>query len=49
VLIGRNQQNVAHGLPALLNATTPLFTRMVAHALAFDEELTTKAAARCCW
>jgi drug/metabolite transporter (DMT)-like permease len=39
-LIVWGQQHVASGLAAILNATTPLFTVLVAHVLTADEKLT---------
>lgn len=39
-LIVWGQQSVASGLAAILNATTPLFTVLVAHLLTPDEKLT---------
>jgi drug/metabolite transporter (DMT)-like permease len=39
-LIVWGQQHVASGLAAILNATTPLFTVLVAHALTPDERIT---------
>jgi drug/metabolite transporter (DMT)-like permease len=38
-LMVTGQQTVASGLVAVLNATTPLFSLLVAHALATDEKL----------
>jgi len=44
VLIAWGQHRIASGLASVLNATTPLFTVLVAHALTPDERLTpTKA------
>lgn len=45
VLIVWGQQHIASGLAAILNATTPLFTVLVAHALTTDERLTPGKAA----
>jgi drug/metabolite transporter (DMT)-like permease len=43
-LIAWGQHRIASGLAAVLNATTPLFTVLVAHVLTLDERLTaTKA------
>jgi drug/metabolite transporter (DMT)-like permease len=39
-LIFWGQQEIASGLAAILNATTPLFTVLVAHALTRDEQAT---------
>ncbi len=39
-LIVRGQTHIASGLAAILNATTPLFTVMVAHAFTKDETMT---------
>src|SRR5688572_11776542 len=39
-LIFWGQQEIASGLAAILNATTPLFTVLVAHALTRDETAT---------
>jgi drug/metabolite transporter (DMT)-like permease len=44
-LIVWGQQHIASGLAAILNATTPLFTVLVAHALTEDEKLTAGRAA----
>jgi drug/metabolite transporter (DMT)-like permease len=41
VLIVWGQHRIASGLAAILNATTPLFTVLVAHLLTRDEKLTT--------
>jgi drug/metabolite transporter (DMT)-like permease len=38
-LMATGQKSVASGLVAVLNATTPLFSLLVAHALATDEKL----------
>ena len=40
VLLVWGQHRIAGGLAAILNATTPLFTVLVAHALTSDEKLT---------
>jgi drug/metabolite transporter (DMT)-like permease len=40
VLIAWGQHHIASGLAAILNATTPLFTVLVAHGLTADERLT---------
>jgi drug/metabolite transporter (DMT)-like permease len=40
-LIVWGQQHIASGLAAILNATTPLFTVLVAHRLTRDERMTT--------
>ncbi len=40
VLIAWGQHQIASGLASILNATTPLFTVLVAHALTRDEKLT---------
>jgi len=40
VLIAWGQHRIASGLASVLNATTPLFTVLVAHALTPDERLT---------
>ncbi len=40
VLIVWGQQHIASGLASILNATTPLFTVLVAHRLTPDEKLT---------
>ena len=40
VLIAWGQHRIASGLAAILNATTPLFTVLVAHLLTPDEKLT---------
>jgi drug/metabolite transporter (DMT)-like permease len=40
VLIVWGQSHIASGLASILNATTPLFTVLVAHALTRDERLT---------
>ncbi len=45
VLIVWGQHRIASGLAAILNATTPLFTVLVAHALTTDERLTVLKAA----
>lgn len=45
VLIVWGQQHIASGLAAILNATTPLFTVLVAHLLTADERLTPAKAA----
>lgn len=39
------QQEIASGLAAILNATTPMFTVLVAHATTTDERLTPRRAA----
>src|SRR5258706_14491038 len=39
-LIAWGQSHIASGLAAILNATTPLFTVVVAHFLTGDEKLT---------
>jgi drug/metabolite transporter (DMT)-like permease len=44
-LIVWGQQHIASGLAAILNATTPLFTVLVAHLLTADERLTPAKAA----
>jgi drug/metabolite transporter (DMT)-like permease len=44
-LIVWGQHRIASGLAAILNATTPLFTVLVAHLLTRDEKLTTLKAA----
>jgi drug/metabolite transporter (DMT)-like permease len=44
-LIVWGQQHIASGLAAILNATTPLFTVLVAHLLTEDERLTPAKAA----
>lgn len=44
-LIFWGQTHIASGLAAILNATTPLFTIVVAHALTRDEKLTANRAA----
>ena len=44
VLIVWGQHRIASGLAAILNATTPLFTVLVAHVLTVDERLTTAKA-----
>lgn len=45
VLIVWGQHHIASGLAAILNATTPLFTVLVAHLLTPDEKLTPLKAA----
>ncbi len=45
VLIVWGQHRIASGLASILNATTPLFTVLVAHALTPDERLTPAKAA----
>jgi drug/metabolite transporter (DMT)-like permease len=45
VLIVWGQHRIASGLAAILNATTPLFTVVVAHALTRDERLSPRKAA----
>ncbi len=45
VLIAWGQHHIASGLAAILNATTPLFTVLVAHVLTADERLTPGKAA----
>ena len=40
VLIVWGQHRIASGLASILNATTPLFTVLVAHLLTPDEKLT---------
>ena len=40
VLIACGQHHIASGLASILNATTPLFTVLVAHLLTSDEKLT---------
>src|SRR5271163_3198668 len=42
VLIVWGQHRIASGLAAILNATTPLFTVLVAHLLTSDERLTAR-------
>jgi drug/metabolite transporter (DMT)-like permease len=44
-LIVWGQTQIASGLASILNATTPLFTVLVAHALTADERLTPSRAA----
>jgi drug/metabolite transporter (DMT)-like permease len=44
-LIAWGQHQIASGLAAILNATTPLFTVLVAHVLTSDERLTAPKAA----
>ena len=44
VLIVWGQHRIASGLASILNATTPLFTVLVAHVLTPDEKLTTRKA-----
>ena len=46
VLIVWGQHRIASGLASILNATTPLFTVLVAHLLTADEKLTSLKAAR---
>jgi drug/metabolite transporter (DMT)-like permease len=41
-LIARGQHQIATGLASILNATTPLFTVLVAHALTPDEKLSAR-------
>jgi drug/metabolite transporter (DMT)-like permease len=45
VLIVWGQHRIASGLASILNATTPLFTVLVAHLLTPDEKLTARKAA----
>ncbi len=47
-LIVWGQTSIASGLAAILNATTPLFTVLVAHVLTRDEKLSGPRVAGCC-
>ena len=47
-LIAWGQTHIASGLASILNATTPLFTVLVAHVLTADERLSRAASSVCC-